>query len=520
MDLTDNMTAQDNMSQQTMAHDMGTHADHDKMLHDMTATVPSGAPAGSGHVPIPLTDPDHPQNWPVLKRVYATAASFLFAFSSAFGATCYTAGVADLQKDMGISMMEAVWGFSIYLFAIILSPIVVPHLSERLGRTAVYRGSVPFFAIFTVGAALSRTLPELLAARFFAGLFAGPSLVLIEGSFADIWSADSTVSYYAVLTSASFVGAALGPWVGGFLVDAGNWRWCQWVTLAVSIGSMLFGYAIPETYAREILRRRLRCRGLEVRIPPALSGVTIRQMVQTTLFNPLRQLLTEPIVVLITLYLAYNFAVVFSFFISVPVVLSATYGFGVVHIGWAFTAAAAGALLAMVTSILIEKATPIMRRSSQTAQGLPSIECRLIPAMVGSILVPGSLFLIAWTASPHIDSAAPVIGTLFYVWGNAMVLTGFVSYLFDAYPAAGTLSALTVAACVRLGAAGGMSLAIVPIIVKLGGAWCYSMLALIGVAMFPFPVVLYIWGPSLRAGSRYSAQGFMPAPVRTSMDHA
>jgi len=70
---------------------------------------------------------------------------------------------------------------------------------------------------------------------------------LIEGTFADVWSARVTVSYYSFLTLASFTGTAAGPLIGGFLYAFGGWRWMQWIVLILGLGAFLFGIAMPET---------------------------------------------------------------------------------------------------------------------------------------------------------------------------------------------------------------------------------------------------------------------------------
>lgn len=67
-----------------------------------------------------------------------------------------------------------------------------------------------FNALFNLGAGLSSTVTQVLVCRFFAGFFGGPILVSLEGSFADIWSAGTTNTYYAVQGCASFWGAAFG----------------------------------------------------------------------------------------------------------------------------------------------------------------------------------------------------------------------------------------------------------------------------------------------------------------------
>jgi DHA1 family multidrug resistance protein-like MFS transporter len=109
-----------------------------------------------------------------------------------------------------ISMTKAIAGFSIYLFGIFFAPIYTPHLSERYGRSIIYLISIFCCGGFHLGSALSKTYASLIICRFFAGLTGGPCLVLIEGTFADIWAAKTTNTYYAFLACASYFGAASG----------------------------------------------------------------------------------------------------------------------------------------------------------------------------------------------------------------------------------------------------------------------------------------------------------------------
>ena len=132
------------------------------------------------------------------------------SIDSAFGITSYTAGISGVGQRFSVTMQVAILGLSLNLLGIAFAPIITPHLSERFGRQAVYLMSLPAFSLFILGASLSRSFAALAACRFFAGFFGGPCLVLIEGTFADVWSANTTVVYYSFLALASFVGAACG----------------------------------------------------------------------------------------------------------------------------------------------------------------------------------------------------------------------------------------------------------------------------------------------------------------------
>lgn len=180
---------------------------------------------------------------------------------------------------------------------------------------------------------------------------------------------------------------------------------------------------MPETYGRAILRRQAKA-SLQpnFRLPKAQSGESIGEMLHITFLSPLKMLISEPLVILCSLYLGFNFAIIFSFFISIPIVLNLTYKFTVSQAGTAFTAALAGALLSAATCMLIDRITYRKHAQQVNSRGGMDIEYRLIPAMFGAFGIFGSLFWVGWTASPTISYLSPIFATVLYVWGNMSVL--------------------------------------------------------------------------------------------------
>ncbi|KAI4171359.1 MAG: hypothetical protein LQ343_004315 [Gyalolechia ehrenbergii] len=470
----------------------------------------SGVPPSVGHI-MGADDPANPQNFPFWRKVYASAVA-----TGAFGITSLTVGIRGVMEEFSVSMTVATLGLSLYLFGVAFAPITAPHLSENFGRSPVYLVSLPLFALFTLGAGYSKSFGALAACRFFAGFFGGPCLVLIEGTFADVWSAHVTVTYYSFLSLASYIGAGCAPLVLGYIVSAENWRWTQYVTLIIAVAAYLLGIGVPETYPREILRSRARRGGYEINLAKAENGVTLGEMAQTTLLTPLAMAVSEPVVILVTLYLSLNFAILFQWFIAVPAVLGLVYSFALHQAGLAFIAAIVGALASTVTSSLIESITN--RRSGRSNMtSMAPIEYRLIPAMVGSLGMVGSLFWIGFTAAPSFHYLIPITGTGVYVWSSMSVLTGLVSYIFDAYPAKGTLSALTLMATTRITFAAWLPLVIMQMIMGLQGKWAYSVFGFIAITMMGVPVILFLFGSGLRARSRHSAP--MMTNGKHTMDH-
>lgn len=384
------------------------------------STHPAPAQRPQGHIALLPTDPLSPMSWPLWKKVYTSLASFMAVFTIVYTTTTLSVAVPLLPRALGTSAHLANLAFSIPFFGVTLAPIYTPHLSEKFGRKPVYLVSFFLFCVVVIGGAYATTIEQVLAIRFVAGLCAGPNAVLIEGTFADIWPAEKTVSYYVFIALSQYWGAAFGQIIGSFVLQAKGVPWLSYVALFFAAVTFVMLIYMPETYAREILRQKARrCPG-QPPLAPALSGVTLKQMATHTLVNPLKMFFFEPIVIMCTLYLGLNFAVVFQWFITVPFVLINVYGFTSTRIGLAFFSAVGGAVLAGVTSLLLDSVAATS--GPRDKNGVTKIEARMFPAMLGSLLIVASLFWVGMTAEPKVSFYVPIVGTGFFVWGNMSIL--------------------------------------------------------------------------------------------------
>ena len=85
-----------------------------------------------------------------------------------------------------------------------------------------------------------------------------------------------------------------------------------------------------------------------------------------------------------------------------------------------------------------------------------------------------------------------------------MVIFSVVPYLFDAFPAAGTLSALTAAATTRLLFAGTLPLVILQFFTGVTPKWALYIFGFISIPIWAIPIVLFRFGPTFREKSRLS----------------
>jgi MFS family permease len=387
-------------------------------------------------------------------------------------------------------------------------PIVSAPLSETFGRKLAYLSTIPISLLFTLGAGFSQNFGTLLVCRFFAGAFGAGCLAIGAGTNSDLWPPISRAAASAVFLLAPFLGPAIGPPVGGFAVMAKGWRWTQWPILMIGLVALIFGVFQEETYKKIILQRR--ARRLDIPpppnpLPPGLARVKFILFV--TVFRPIRMLVTEPIVAYFSIYTAFNFSVLFGFFDAFPIVFQGVYHFNIGESGLTFLGIGLGCCIATGIFIMMDRLTYRKKTLAARAKGdmspLPP-EQRLHSAMLGSFLLPISLFWFAWTAREDIHWIVPLIATVPFGIGNLLVFCSCVLYLIDTYGSLNGASAAAANGMLRYVLGGVFPLFTIQMYGKLGIDWATSLLGFVTVALLPIPWVLYKFGPKIRARSEYA----------------
>lgn len=163
-------------------------------------------------------------------------------------------------------------------------------------------------------------------------------------------------------------------------------------------------------------------------------------------------LFTEPIVAFVCLYIACEFATLFSFFAGVPLVFKEVYQFDIEESGLVFLAIVVGCFLGAFAMLLCDrlfyhpKRVRYLRHSKQVPP-----ELRLYPSLMGSLALPIGLFWFAWTSRANISWICPAFGTLIFAWGNICIFISSTQYIVDSYSAPIVASAMSANSAARYG---------------------------------------------------------------------
>ncbi len=188
-----------------------------------------------------------------------------------------------IGADLDASLVELQWISNGYLVSLAALILVGGALGDRYGRRRVYLLGVAAFAAASALCAFAQSPFQLVLFRVIQGVAAAlltpGALALIQGSFRRV-DRPAAIGTWA---GASGIAVAIGPFLGGFLVENAGWRWVFAINLPLCALVLLLGLRIPESLDADA-PRRFDHRG-------ALSGIVVLG-VTTYLLTSWRELST------------------------------------------------------------------------------------------------------------------------------------------------------------------------------------------------------------------------------------
>jgi len=314
----------------------------------------------------------------------------------------------------------------------------------------------------------------------------------------------------AIYSLCTFFGPVSGPIVGGFVSQSfrSGWRVNFWIMFGLStLVIILAFFHLDETYPPVLLRRRAKRLQEEaggtkyfVSIYDHLKPISKRDFIILNMKRPFIFLFTEPIILLVALYIGVAYATLYAQFVAYPIVFGQHRHFSPGDTGLAFLGIAVGQWIAVASSPLQSQ----IYASEMTKRGgvlLP--EARLYSAMVGGIALPVGMFWFAWTTFPSVHPVVPILAGIPFGFGTILIMTTLNAYLMDAYSLY-CASALAATVLMRSVFASVFPLFSTPMFSKLGDQWASSVFAFVALLCMPIPFLFFKYGVWIRSKSRYA----------------
>src|SRR3954447_6632158 len=153
-------------------------------------------------------------------------------------------GVAlpSIRHDLGGSLESLEWTVNAYTLSFAVLLITGAALGDRFGRKRIFALGVAVFTTASALAALAPSIDALIAARAVQGAGAAMVLPLTLTLLSEAVAPEKRGMALGIWAAVSGLGVALGPLVGGAVVQGIAWQWIFW--LNVPIGIVLLPLAV------------------------------------------------------------------------------------------------------------------------------------------------------------------------------------------------------------------------------------------------------------------------------------
>ncbi|MFI9247174.1 MFS transporter [Streptomyces sp. NPDC053086] len=139
--------------------------------------------------------------------------------------TVVNVALPRIGRDLDANLAALQWTVNAYMVTLAGLILLGGSLGDRYGRRKVFVVGVVWFAAASLLCGLSPNPPVLIAARALQGiggaLLTPGSLALIQASF----HPDDRSRAVGLWSGFGGIGAAVGPFLGGWLVTGPGWRW-------------------------------------------------------------------------------------------------------------------------------------------------------------------------------------------------------------------------------------------------------------------------------------------------------
>ncbi|KAH0413974.1 MFS general substrate transporter, partial [Aureobasidium melanogenum] len=453
-------------------------------------------------------DPMHAQNWPFKKKLPVAASLGFVTLTAAFGSSIFSSATGAVALEYGVSREVGILGISLYVLGFATGPILWAPMSELYGRRVPLLIASFGFSIFSIAVAVGKDLQTILICRFFGGFMGACPLTVVGAVFADMFNNAQRGVAVTVFSIAVFSGPLLAPFIGGFITTSYlGWRWCEYITAIMGFtGLALLVFLLEETYPPVILvnkaaelRRRTKNWGIHAKQEEI--EINLRELVEKNLGRPMRMLFTEPIVLLLSIYMAFVYGLLYLFLTFYPIVFQQVHGMSPGVGGLPYFGMILGEFFA---GLYIVIDVPSYNRKLKANNNIPIPEWRLPPVIIGGVLFGIGLLWFGWTGyRADIPWIAPTLSGLFTGFGIMSIFLQCLNYLIDSYLmfAASAIAANTF---LRSLCGAGFPLFATYMIEGMGIQWAGTLLGCFAFLLVPLPILFYLKGAQIRGKSKFA----------------
>ncbi|KAF5351507.1 hypothetical protein D9758_007243 [Tetrapyrgos nigripes] len=473
-------------------------------------------------------DPINARNWSARKKWLAVSVVSAYTFIPPLASSIMAPSLPLIAEQYDIQNQTIVaLTLSIFLLSFAFGPLVLAPLSEMYGRTWVLHLGNIFSLGFALGCAFAPNTGTLLAFRFLIGFSGSAPIACGGGSISDLFSENDRALAMSLYTLGPLLAPAIGPIAGGFLAESVGVKYVFIIIAAYCGVASAFGIpTLRETYAPVLRMRRAKKNAADPEKATKFQNPMVQmgkaRYIRLNLIRPVQLLTGSFICFVLSLYMAFIYAIYYLMFATFADLFNEVYGLPIGTGGLVYLGLGAGFVAS--TFFGADTADRIYKNLIAKNGGKAKPEMRIPALFVGSLCVPVGLFWYGWSAAARVHYIMPIIGSGIFGFGMMAVFLPAQLYLVDSFTyAASALAAASVLRCLlgfafplfakqmfdAMGIGPGNSLlgGNVSILRRTYSRATTNNESSSGLAIFlgvPFPIWIYYKGEQMRARSSFT----------------
>jgi EmrB/QacA subfamily drug resistance transporter len=353
--------------------------------------------------------------WVLLATVLGSGVAFL-------DGTIVNVALPSIASDLGASLSDLQWVLDAYLVTLTALVLLGGSLGDRYGRRRVFLLGLAGFTGASMACGLAPDVQVLIVARAVQGIGAA---LLVPGSLAilsAVFDPEDRARAVGAWSGLGGVASAIGPFLGGWLIDSVSWRLAFFVNVPFAAAVVVAARHVPETSSGE--EEHLDLRGAAA-ASLGLAFLTYGLIEEVAVVGVVGGVLLAGFLVLewpsrapmlpLTVFRNAQFSGANATTLAVYAALGGAFFLLVIELQVAlhYSALAAGSALLPVTLLMLV----LSARAGALAQRIGP----RLPMTVGPLVVAGGLLL--WT---RVDAGGSYVGTVLpgaIVFGLGLSLT-------------------------------------------------------------------------------------------------
>lgn len=177
-----------------------------------------------GAVPVPR---------PRTNKWLVTVSVTFGTLMGAIDASIVNVALPHMRGAVGATLQEITWVTTGFAIATVIVMPLTAFLGRLFGQKRVYMASLTLFVAASALCGLSWSLPSLVLFRVLQGLGAGALQPTEQAILRQTFPPEEQGLAMALFAMAVMIGPAVGPTLGGWIVDNFHWSWIFFINLPV-----------------------------------------------------------------------------------------------------------------------------------------------------------------------------------------------------------------------------------------------------------------------------------------------